>query len=262
MGKGFADIRSELAHTPAARQAVLAMIKGVWRTDSPSESDVNGVIDRIARGVVTLSQERINSTAFLASIASSNTPVPYLNKEGQFNTGIDYKNPNQQAIVYYPKDFPPEVMAQRGEQLKLNIGIIKSIEDAVSNYSVDRGDELASYLTALSNFIHNGQWDFQRIDGRNAHFIPMLAPLDRLFGISMPITNPEFVNYSTRGMAIFMAGAGISLNDSLKIQDTIAHYLSSFNGNPTMAPGYQYLPYRNYIDTINGYNDYNEMRGR
>ena len=155
-------------------------------------------------------------------------PVPFLDSNG------DPVLDAQRSPLLRPADMPPEMFVREGIDFK----------DRFMAAGQGAADELAmpvALAIQMSNFVHGGPWDAERIPNEHVYVRDYHDPANIFIGL-------------------YMAATGIPLSDGLLIADTYARLKSDFQGPKDEV--YTHSLRQDIIDMKMGYDLYRSGRIR
>lgn len=132
-----------------------------------------------------------------------------------------------------PADLPPEMFVREGQAIR------EKIVSAQKNGLDAPVEVMAELARQLANFGHGGLWDAQRVGGEYVD---------------------EYRDYATIAIGLYMAAAGVPMEEALSIENEYARRRSHFNPDEAKDDVYTSLPRRNVRNTEIGYELYKSGR--
>jgi len=177
------------------------------REEAPNSDRQYEVADTVTRPVASgVKQDGPISASDIPS-NSPNHPAPFLDSSGQPVTD------DQGRPLFRPANLPPETYLTAGQasQLGAFISSYKRIEGSEqSEQSLEAEGGLVGIIAmALAPFQQGGNLDAERFEGQYVR---------------------DYHAYANIALGIFMAAAGVSIDDALAIADAYAESKSNFHG--------------------------------
>ncbi len=156
-------------------------------------------------------------------------PVPFVDSNGN---SITDDHGNQ---IVRPADLPPEEFVREGRLSTLG-AVIDSWKQIEQSEPAPLAGLLVAIIMALAPFGHGGSLGAERFQGQYV---------------------TDYRDYANIAIGLYMAAAGVDIDDALSIADIYAKYKSHFGPDEKMDDVYIHLPERDVRDIKQGYELYN-----